>query len=196
MGWKRAAFAAEQPTLDADRFVFLDETGGRTPARSNVAMTRRRGRSPRGQRVYGSVPHRRGKNLTVIGAVSAAGVVCHQAIDGGVRGETFLAFVREVLLPALRPGQIVVMDNLSSHKTAAVRAAFAAAGIGVRYLPRYSPEWNPIELCWSKVKAYLRRVASRTRERLREAVAEALARVRASEVRSWIRHCGYRITGS
>lgn len=170
--------------------MFLDETG------SNVAMTRRRGRSPRGQRVYGSVPHRRGKNLTVIGAVSAAGVVCHQTLDGGVRGETFLAFVTGVLLPALRPGQVVVMDNLSSHKTKAVRAAFAAAGVGVRYLPRYSPEWNPIELCWSKVKAYLRGVASRTRERLREAVAEALARVTRSEVRSWIRHCGYRLTGS
>ena len=88
------------------------------------------------------------------------------------------------------------MDNLSSHETKAVRAAFAAAGRGVRYLPRYSPKWNPIELCWSKVKAYLRGVASRTRERPREAVAEALARVRASEVRSWIRHCGYRPTGS
>lgn len=170
--------------------MFLDETG------SNIAMARRRGRSPRGQRVYGSVPHRRGKNLTVIGAVSVTGVVCHQTIDGGVRGETFLAFVTGVLIPALRPGQVVVMDNLSSHKTAAVRAAFAEAGIGVRYLPRYSPEWNPIELCWSKVKGYLRGVASRTRERLREAVAEALARVSASEVRSWIRHCGYRLTGS
>ena len=174
--------------------MFLDETGWRTPARSNVAMTRRCGRSPRGQRVYGSTPHRRGKNLTVIGAVSAAGVVCHQTVDGGVRGETFPAFVREVLLPALRPGQIVVMDNLSSHKTTAVRAAFASASIGVRYLPRYSPEWNPIELCWLKVKAYLRGMASR--ERLREAVGEALARVRASEVRSWIRHCGYQLTGS
>ena len=159
-------------------------------------MARRYGRSPRGQRVYGSVPHRRGKNLTVIGAVSAAGVVCHHTLDGGVRGATFLAFVSEVLLPALRPGQVVVMDNLSSHKTKAVRAAFAEAGVGVRYLPRYSPEWNPIELCWSKVKTYLRGVASRTRERLREAVAEALSRVSALEVRSWIRHCGYRLTGS
>lgn len=159
-------------------------------------MTRRYGRSPRGRRVYGSVPHRRGKNLTVIGVVSAAGVVCHQCIDGGVRGETFLAFLRDVLIPALRPGQVVVMDNLSSHKTKAVRATLAEAGIGVRYLPRYSPEWNPIELCWSKVKTYLRGVASRTRERLREAVAEALGRVGVSEVRSWIRHCGYRLTGA
>ena len=170
--------------------MFLDETG------SNVAMTRRYGRSPRGHRVYGSVPHRRGKNLTVIGAVSAAGVVCHHALDGGVRGATFLASVTDVLLPALRPGQVVVVDNLSSHKAKAVRAAFAEARVGVRYLPRYSPEWNPTGLCWSKVEAHLRGVAARTRERLREAVAEALARVSRAEVRSWIRHCGYRLTGS
>jgi len=170
--------------------VFLDETG------SNVAMTRRRARSPRGQRVYGSVPHSRGQNLTVVGAVSADGVVCYRAIDGGMRGETFLAFVCEVLVPALNPGQVVVMDNLSAHKTKAVRAAFAAAGLGVRYLPRYSPEWNPIELCWSKVKARLRAVAARTREGLREAVAEALSQVSARETRAWIRHCGYRLTGS
>ena len=121
-----------QHTLDAGRLVFLDETG------SNVAMTRRRGRSRRGERVYGSIRHNRGKNLTVVGAISASGVVCHRTLDGGMRGETFLAFVSEVLVPALRPGQVVVMDNLSAHKTKAVRAAFAAADIGVLYVPRYS----------------------------------------------------------
>jgi len=170
--------------------VFLDETG------SNVAMTRRRGRSLRGRRVFGSVPHTRGKNLTVVGAISAEGVVCHRAVDGGMRGESFLAFVVETLLPSLRPGQVVVMDNLSAHKTTAVRAAFASAGVGVVYLPRYSPEYNAIELCWAKVKARLRRVAARTRERLREAVAEALLSVTAQETQAWIRHCGYRLTGS
>lgn len=183
-------FAAEQPALDGSRLVFLDETG------SNVAMARRRGRSQRGERVYGSVPHTRGANLTVVGAISADGVVCHRTLDGGMRGEAFLAFVTEALVPALRPGQTVVMDNLSAHKTTAVREAFAAAGIGVMYLPRYSPEWNPIELCWAKVKARLRAVAARTRERLRDAVAEALSRVSRAEARGWIRHCGYKLTGS
>ena len=157
-------------------------------------MTRLYGRSARGQRVYGSIPHNRGRNLTVIGAISAAGVVCHRTLDGGVRGETFLAFVSEALIPALRPGQTVVMDNLSAHKTGAVRAALAAAGIGVLYLPRYSPEWNPIELCWAKLKRRLRALAARTREALRAGVAEALGAVSRQEVRNWIRHCGYRLT--
>jgi transposase len=174
--------------MEADRYVFLDETG------ANVAMTRRYGRSRRGRRVYGAVPHRRGKNLTVVGAISAEGVVCHRALDGGMDGAAFLAFVTEVLIPRLRPGQVVVMDNLSSHKTRAVRAAFAAARVTVVYLPRYSPELNPIELCWSKVKARLRAVAARTREALRGAVAEALGSVGRVEVRGWIRHCGYRLT--
>ncbi|WP_420456388.1 transposase [Rubrivirga sp.] len=105
----------------------------------------------------------------MVGAVSAAGVLCHHTLDGGVHGATFLAFVTDVLVPALRPGRVMVVDNLSSHKTRAVRAAFATASVGVLYLPRYSPEWNPIELCWSKVKAHLRGVAARTRERLRGA---------------------------
>lgn len=180
----------EQPALDAARLVFLDEAG------SNVTMTRTHGRSPRGERVYGSAPHNRGKNLTVVGAISASGVVCHRALDGGVRGESFLAFVREVLLPALQPGDIVVMDNLSAHKTKAVRTAFGVAGVGVLYLPRYSPAWNPIELCWAKVKARLRAVGARTREALRAAVAEALAAVSVKEVRAWIRHCGYSLTST
>ncbi len=183
-----------QPHMEADRYVFLDETG------TNIAMTRRYGRSRRGRRVYGSVPHRRGKNLTPpataggVGAISVSGVVCHQALDGGMNGSAFLSFVSAMLLPRLRPGQVVVMDNLSSHKTQAVRAAFAAARVGVLYLPRYAPEYNPIELCWAQVKARLRAVAARTRERLRAAVKAALSGVSAVETRGWIRHCGYRLT--
>jgi len=158
-------------------------------------MTRHYGRSRRGRPVYGSVPHNRGKNLTVVGAVAAgAGLVAWRAIDGGMDGAAFLSFVTEALVPALRPGQTVVMDNLSSHKTGAVRAAFAEAGIRVLYLPRYSPEYNPIELCWAGVKRHLRRIAARTRERLREAVAEALASVTAKQVGRWVRHCGYKLT--
>ena len=179
---------SEQPEMEALRFVFLDETG------THIAMTRRYGRSRRGRRVYGRVPHRRGQNLTVVSAISAEGVVCHRALDGGMNGAAFLSFVSEVLLPSLRPGQVIVMDNLSSHKTQAVRAAFAAARVGVLYLPRYAPELNPIELCWSKVKARLRAVAARTREHLRAAIDEALGVVDAGATRRWIRHCGYRLT--
>lgn len=171
--------------------MFLDETG------SNVTMTRHYGRSRRGRPVYGSVPHNRGKNLTVVGAVSpGAGLVAWRTLDGGMDGAAFLSFVSEALIPALVTGQTVVMDNLSSHKTKAVRAAFAEAGVHVLYLPRYSPEWNPIELCWAGVKRWLRRIAARTRERLRAAVAEALGRVTAAQVRRWVRHCGYRLTSN
>ena len=169
--------------------MFLDETG------SNVAMARRYARSQRGQPAYGSVPHRRGKNLTVVGAISAAGgLVAWRSMDGAMSGERFLAFVVEALIPALAPGDVVVMDNLSAHKTMVVRAAFEAAGISVLYLPRYSPEFNPIELCWAVVKVWLRGVAARTREGLRAAVADALAAVRADQVERWVRHCGYRLT--
>lgn len=158
-------------------------------------MSRRYARSQRGRPVYGSVPHRRGKNLTVVGAIStAAGLVAWRAMDGAITGERFLAFVTEALIPALLEGDIVVMDNLSAHKTKAVRAAFADAGIGVLYLPRYSPEYNPIELCWAVVKARLRGLAARTREALRAGVAEALAGVRVELVAQWVRHCGYRLT--
>ncbi len=158
-------------------------------------MTRRYGRSQRGSPVYDSVPLNRGKNLTVVGAVRAGGgLVAWRAMDGAMTGDRFLAFAVEALIPALRVGDIVVMDNLSAHKTKAVRAAFAAAGIGVLYLPRYSPEFNPIELCWSVVKARLRGIAARTRESLRAAVGEALAAVRGEHVERWVRHCGYRLT--
>lgn len=180
---------AEQPSLDASRLVFLDETG------SNVTMTRRRARSRRGRPVYGSVPHNRGKNLTVVGAVRAdGGLVAWRAMDGAMTGDRFLAFVTEALIPVLCRGDVLVMDNLSAHKTKAVRAALRAAGIGVLYLPRYSPEFNPIELCWARVKARLRGIGARTREALRAAVSVALAAVGVEEVKRWVRHCGYRLT--
>lgn len=206
MGWKREhddvaaeriAFAAAQPALDADRFVFCPVRGSDHETGSTITVTRQYGPSRLGRPVYGSVPHNLGKNLTVIGARSpCAGLVAWCVIDGGMDGAAFLSFMTEALIPAPVPGQTVVMDNRLSHKTKIVRAAFAEAGIGVRYLPRYSPEWNPIELCWATVKRRLRRIGSRTRERLREAVAEALGRVTAVQVRRWVRHCGYTLTSN
>lgn len=175
--------------LDASRLVFLDETG------SNVTMTRRRARSRRGRPVYGAVPLNRGKNLTVVGAVRAdGGLVAWRSMDGAMTGARFLAFVVEALLPVLKPGDVLVMDNLSAHKTRSVRDALQAAGVRPLYLPRYSPEYNPIELCWAVVKARLRSVGARTRHALRAAVAGALAAVGADQVKRWIRHCGYRLS--
>ena len=158
-------------------------------------MTRRRARSRRGRPVYGSIPHNRGKNLTVVGAVSATGgLLAWRSYDGAMTGARFLAFVVEALIPALSEGDVLVMDNLSAHKTKAVREALKAAGVTPLYLPRYSPEYNPIELCWAVVKARLRGVGARTRETLRAAVAGALAAVGVEEVKRWVRHCGYRLT--
>jgi transposase len=165
-------------------------------------MTRRRARSRRGRPVYGSIPHNRGKNLTLpfrgregVGAVSATGgLLAWRSYDGAMTGARFLAFVVEALIPALSEGDVLVMDNLSAHKTKAVREALKAAGVTPLYLPRYSPEYNPIELCWAVVKARLRGVGARTRETLRAAVAGALAAVGVEEVKRWVRHCGYRLT--
>ena len=169
--------------------MFLDETG------SNVAMTRRYARSTRGRPAYGTAPLQRGPNLTVVGAISAGvGVVAWEALDGAMTAARFLAFVTGTLLPALKRGQVVVMDNLAAHKTTAVRAAFAEAGVGVLYVPPYSPEYNPIELCWAGVKRWLRTAGARTREELRKAVAAALEAVEAAAVSRWVVHCGYRLT--
>jgi transposase len=177
-----------QAGLEGSRLVFLDETG------SNVAMTRRRARSRRGRPVAGSVPLNRGSNLTVVGAIrSGGGLVAWRAMDGAMTGARFLRFVVEALIPALSEGDVLVLGNLSAHKTRAVREALAEAGVGVLYLPRYSPEYNPIELCWAFVKARLRSVGARTREALRVAVEVALSAVGSEQVRRWIRHCGYRL---
>lgn len=160
-------------------------------------MTRRYGRSRRGCPVYGSVPHNRGKNLTVVGAVSAeGGLLAWRSSDGAMTGALFLAFVVEALIPVLRAGDVLVLDNLSAHKTKAVRAALKEAGIGVLYLPRYSPEFNPIELCWAVVKARLRSIGARTREALRAAVACVLSGVGAEQVGRWVQHCGYQLTST
>ena len=189
---------AEQSSLDGSRLVLLDETG------SNIAMARRYARSKRGRPVYGALPHNRGQNLTVVGAVSArGGLLAWRSMDGAMRGDWFLAFVTEALIPRLGRGDIVVMDNLSAHKTKAVRATLKATGIGVLYLPRYSPEFNPIELAWAKAKVRLRGVAARTREALRKAVTalrkavtEALSGIGVEEVKQWVQHCGYRLTSN
>ncbi len=166
--------------------MFVDESG------VNLSMARRYSWSLSGEPAFGDVPVNRGKNQTLIGAVSLdGGLVAAMQVEGGTTGDVFVAYVEQVLGPALRPGDVVVLDNLSAHKTPAARAALRAAGVEVLYLPRYSPEHNPVELLWAAVKRTLRDIAARTADALDTAIKQVLSEVSAEEVRGWFRHCGY-----
>lgn len=174
-------------TVDPGRLVFLDETAVLTN------MTRRLARAPVGERAYGSAP-RNWQRLTVLGAVSCDGVAGVMSVPSGTTTGVFLDFLNTTLLPVLReqkPDAILVMDNLSAHKSPAVKEAIEAAGLTLRYLPRYSPEFSPIEPCWSKIKTVLRAAAARTVEALKDEVAKAVASITAEDIRAWFRLCGY-----
>lgn len=141
--------------------------------------------------MHGAVPQNYGENVTVLAALDRQGVRAARAIDGATDGPVFLAFVRRVLCPQLRAGDVVVLDNLGAHKVAGVAEAVRAAGARLRYLPPYSPDYNPIEPCWSKVKALLRAAGARTRRRLYRALRDVLAQVTPKDAHGWFRHCGY-----
>jgi transposase len=154
-------------------------------------MSRRFGRSPRGTRAHDARPVNYGENLTILGALNLDGIVAAMTITGATTKDVFLAFVTEVLCPALREGSVVIMDNLAAHRTEEVRAAIETAGSRVLFLPPYSPDLNPIEPAWSKIKTYLRSVGARSIELLERAVGEALRLVTSDDCRGWFRYCGY-----
>ena len=154
-------------------------------------MTRLRGRAPRGQRLIDKTPHGHWKTTTLIAALGITGVRCATVVDGAVNGDVFTAFVKQVLSPALRPGDIVIMDNLSAHKVAGVREAIAAANAELLYLPPYSPDLNPIELIFSKIKQSLRTLAARTKDTLWAAMQSVLDTVTPSDAANCYRHAGY-----
>jgi transposase len=183
----RAAWRAELAGVDPHRLVFLDETG------IDTRLTRAYGRAPRGRRVTGRVPWGSWERLTVIGALALEGVIAGMSIPAATGTAVFLAFVEQVLVPALqeRPGAIVVMDNLAAHKAEAVRSALDRAGLNHRYLPPYSPDLNPIEQAWSKLKARLRATGARSRGALEEALGPALAGITARDARGRFRLAGY-----
>lgn len=169
------------------RLKFLDEAG------SNVAMTRRYGRAARGERIYEGAPQNYGENLTMLATLSLSGVEAPMTIDGAVDGVVFLTYVEQVLVPTLEVGDVVVMDNLGAHKVKGVREAIEGCGANLIYLPSYSPDLNPIEKCWSKIKTYLRAAKARTREALEEALKEALTAVTAADAAGWFTSCGYTV---
>ena len=174
-----------QPTLDADRLVFLDETGAST----NMARTH--GRAPKGARCIASVPHGHWKTTTFIAGLRVGAITAPMVLDGPMDGEAFLAYVRTFLCPTLARGDIVIADNLSSHKVAGVREAIEAKGATMRYLPPYSPDLNPIEMMFSKLKALLRKAAHRTVDALWDEIGKLLDTFSPNECKNYFKSSGY-----
>jgi len=182
---QRRRWRTWQRTVDPRRVIFIDETWAKTN------MTRRRGRSPRGRRLIDKSPHGHWKTTTLIAALGIEGVRCSTVVDGAVNGDVFAAFVERVLVPVLRPGDIVVMDNLSSHKSVRVQRLIEAAGVSLRYLPPYSPDLNPIEMVFSKIKQLLRTLACRTRDVLWQSMQGVLDQVTPTDAINCYAHAGY-----
>ena len=171
--------------MPTHKLVFLDESG------CNLAMALLYARAPVGERAVASKPVNRGKNYTLLGAMSASGLVSLQTVEGAANTRKVLHYLKTGLLPRLEPGQVVVMDNLRAHHAPEVRHVIEKAGARVLYLPPYSPEFSPIELCWSKFKRVLRRAAARSLQALRRAIRQARAAIHAENASAWFRHCGY-----
>jgi transposase len=184
----RACWRVRQAGLDPNRLVFIDETWVKTN------MIRPRGRALQGTRLVAKTPHGHWKTTTFVAALRTDGLTAPLVVDGAINGELFLAYVRQTLAPTLRQGDVVVMDNLSSHKRRGVREALAAAGAELLYLPPYSPDLNPIEMAFSKFKRLLQTASQRNVERLWQACGTLLERFQEHECRNYFRHAGYRYT--
>ena len=154
-------------------------------------MTRLRGRAPRGKRLIDKIPHGHWRTTTLIAALGITGVRCSTVVDGAINGDVFEAFVEQVLVPELRSSDVVIMDNLSSHKRRRIRELIEATGAHLVFLPPYSPDLNPIEMIFAKVKQSLRSLACRTRDALWEAMQSVLDRVTTSDAANCYKHCGY-----
>lgn len=171
--------------IRAEDLVFIDETG------VNLMMVRLYARALKGERATGERPHKQGSNVTLIGAMSLNGMVAALSLDGGINGDVFKYFIEYILVPNLWVGACVVMDNLSAHRVDGIRELIEAAGAKLVYLSPYSPDFNPIENCWSKVKEFLRSVAARSREALDEAMTDALNAVTLKDIKGWFTYRCY-----
>ncbi|HQU81624.1 MAG TPA: IS630 family transposase [Pyrinomonadaceae bacterium] len=165
--------------------MFIDETG------VNLAFARLYGRAPRGQRAIGATPKNYGESVTLIGAIDRNGLFATLSFRGATDTEAMKAFLKEFLLPELNPGDCVIWDNLAVHKTHVVQDLFRQAKVELLFLPPYSPDLNPIEMCWSKLNTYLRSVSARTYEALLKAISAAIKKITATDAQNWIRHCVY-----
>jgi transposase len=182
---KRRRWCVWQRFMDPERFVFLDETATTTD------MARRYGRSPRGERLVAAVPQGYWQTTTFVAGLRHSGIVAPLVLEGPMTGAAFRAYVEQFLAPALAPGDVVVLDNLAAHKVQGVREALATAGASLLYLPPYSPDLNPIEQLFAKLKALLRQAAARTKDELWTTIGRLLAAIPVAECVNYLRHCGY-----
>ena len=168
--------------------MFIDETS------ANTKMTRLYGRCPRGERLHACVPFGRWRTITLVGALRKSGMTASMTIEGAMNGEAFLAYVKQCLAPTLKRGDVVMMDNLPVHKVHGVEAAIEAVGASLEYLPKYSPDLNPIEMSFSKLKAWLRKLARRTLPTLERSIAKYIPTISPAEASNYFRHAGYGAT--
>jgi transposase len=182
---RRVLWRFWQAHLHPEQVVFIDETGAHTK------LARLYGRALRGQRLVAKIPHGHWKTTTFVGALRVGGITAPLVVDGPMNGTVFRAYVEQQLIAALRPGDTVIMDNLAAHKVAGVREAIEAAGARLVYLPPYSPDLNPIELAFAKLKALLRSAAARTVDQLEETIVRCLDKFTTNECSHYFRHCGY-----
>lgn len=182
---QRAEFVRTLARIDPDCLVFIDESG------CNLAMSPLYGRALVGERVHDHKPANWGKNLSVIGAVRRDCVLCHQTVEGAVNGPKFIEFVEKRLVPRLGKGDVVVMDNLRPHHAPRVRELIEERGAELIFLPPYSPDFSPIEPCWSFIKHHLRRLKERTVDALRRSIRNTFHRVTTRHLEHWFSHCGY-----
>ena len=177
-------------TFDLNNLVFIDESG------VNIAMTRSHARALKGKRAHGSGPDKRGKNVTIIGAIALKGIVGAMTFKGGNDKNAFETYVNQVLVPNLWKGACVVMDNFSSHKVTGIKEAIESVGAHLIYLSPYSPDFSPIENFWSKIKEFLRSEETRTYSDLDKAITEAFETVSLIDILGWFQHCGYCIASN
>jgi len=182
---RRRAWFAGQLDLDPDTLVFIDETGASTK------MARLYGRARRGERCRAPIPHGHWKTTTFVGALRRTGLTAPMVLDGAMHGAAFLAYVEQVLVPTLSPGDVVIMDNLPAHKPVAVREAIETAGARLRFLPPYSPDFNPIKNAFAKLKAILKKVAARTIDDLWSAIGAAIDAFTPAECTNYFKAAGY-----
>jgi transposase len=169
---------------------FIDEAG------INLAMTRLYGRAPSGERVAESVPRNYGEQTSLISSLSLAGVEATMSIEGAVDTEVFNAYVEQVLRPTIRAGEVIVLDNLTAHRASRIEQVAEECGAAVVWLSPYSPDYSPIEMMWSKIKAAMRAAKARTREELGQAFDAALKRITEADCLGWFTHCGYQLTSN